>query len=350
MIASSPEARVQRELDELAEAIGHRVSVDDADGVVVGYSVQGDDVDGVRVRAILTRRVPREVLAYQRRHGVETASGPVEVPANDELGMAARLCIPLGRGRARFGYLWILDEDEALRPTEIATARKTAQRLARLLEARAAAARGVDALFARVLRARRPGADAIAQLRELTGIAADSPARIAVALPADAAALDWTDAAGSLPRLRHVAAAHVEPRTAAVLILATSDIHAAADAVVEALDTRTHRVVVGISSPATLAPQSLARQHATATLAAGCAAVDVSLTHTMAWTDLGIYRRLLETTRPSAWNEAPLLEPSHPRPCSSRRSRSTSTTPATRPARRRPSAFTERRCTTALAG
>ena len=197
-----------------------------------------------------------------------------------------------------------------LRPAEIAIARKTAQRLARLLEARAAAARGVDALFARVLRARRPGADSIAQLRELTGIAADSPARIAVALPADAAALDWTDAAGSLPRLRHVAAAHVEPRTAAVLILATSDIHAAADAVVEALDTRTHRVVVGISSPATLAPQSLARQHATATLAAGCAAVDVSLTHTMAWTDLGIYRRLLETTRPSAWNEAPLLEPS----------------------------------------
>ncbi len=310
MIASSPEARVQRELDELAEAIGHSVSVDDADGVVVGYSVQGDDVDAVRVRAILTRRVPREVLAYQRRHGVETASGPVDVPANDELGMAARLCIPLGRGRARFGYLWILDEDEALRPTEIATARKTAQRLARLLEERAAAARGVDALFARVLRARRPGADSIAQLRELTGIAADSPARIAVALPADAAALDWTDAAGSLPRLRHVAAAHVEPRTAAVLILATSDIHAAADAVVEALDTRTRRVVVGISSPATLAPQSLARQHATATLAAGCAAVDVSLTHTMAWTDLGIYRRLLETTRPSAWNEAPLLEPS----------------------------------------
>ena len=89
MIASSPEARVQRELDELAEAIGHSVSVDDADGVVVGYSVQGDDVDGVRVRAILTRRVPREVLAYQRRYGVETASGPVDVPANDELGMAA---------------------------------------------------------------------------------------------------------------------------------------------------------------------------------------------------------------------------------------------------------------------
>jgi PucR-like helix-turn-helix protein len=284
---------VQRELDELAEAIGHSVSVDDAGGVVVGYSVQGDDVDGVRVRAILTRKVPAEVLAYQRRHGVETATGPVEVPASDELEMAARVCIPLVRGRRRLGYLWILAEEEALRPAELAAARKTAQRLSRLLEARAAAVRSVDALFARVLR--RPAADAIAQLRELTGIAADSPARLAVALPADAAALDWTTAARSFARLRHVVAAHVEPESAAVLTVAMPAIDAAAG------------IVVGISAPARLTTQSVAVQHATATLAAGCAAVDASLPRVLAWTDLGIYRRLLETTRPSAWSELPLL-------------------------------------------
>src|SRR5689334_6084519 len=102
-MASSPEARIQRELDDLAEAIGRSVSVDDARGVLVGYSVQGDDVDQVRVRAILTRRVPREVLEYQRGHGVETASGPVRVPASAELQMAARLCVPLARGRRRLG-------------------------------------------------------------------------------------------------------------------------------------------------------------------------------------------------------------------------------------------------------
>jgi hypothetical protein len=304
VIATSPEARVQRELDELAEAIGHSVSVDDAGGAVVGYSVQGDDVDRVRVRAILTRRVPREVLEHQRRHGVETASGPVHVPANEELGMATRLCVPLGRGPSRLGYLWILDEAGALRPAEIATARKTARRLASLLEARAATVRAVDELFERLVRARRPEADAIGRLRELVGIEADRPVRVAVALPEHEAAPGWTDVARSLPRLRHVAAGHLGPESAAVLVLATVNIHAAAEALAEALSGS---VVVGLSPRAPLAPQSLARLHATATLAAGCAVVDASVPRTIAWTDLGVYRRLLETTRPSAWNENPLL-------------------------------------------
>jgi PucR family transcriptional regulator, proline-responsive transcriptional activator len=290
---------VQRELDELAEAIGHSVSVDDAGGVVVGYSVQGDDVDSVRVRAILTRRVPAEVLAYQRRHGVETASEPVEVPASEELGMAARLCIPLVRGRTRLGYLWILDTGEALRPAEIAVARKTAQRLAGLLQARTAAVRGVDALFGRVLRARHPGPDAIAQLRELTGIAADSPARIAVTMPAEVGA-PWPDAARSLSRLRFVGATHVSPEHVAVLVLPGG----AGEAVAR---TRPDGAAVGISAPAPLTAEGITRQHAAAVLAAGCASVDPGLPRVVGWTELGIYRRLLETTRPSTWTDVPLL-------------------------------------------
>jgi hypothetical protein len=305
VIATSPEARVQRELDDLAEAIGRSVSLDDAGGALVGYSVQGDDVDRVCVRAILTRRVSSEVLEHQRRHGVETGRRPVRVPANTRLGMAARLCIPLGTGRRRLGYLWILDEDEALRPAEVASARKTARRLVRPLEARVAAARAVDALFERLLRSRRPGADAIPQLCDLAGIETDSPVRVVVALPAtartpqqrdgDPVAPDWTDAARSLPRLRFVAAAHVQPENVALLVLATADIGAAAEAVAETL---------------AVAPQSLARQQATATLAAGCASVDPGLPHTLAWTGLGIYRRLLLTTRSSTWNGGPLLNQS----------------------------------------
>jgi len=274
----SPEAHVQRELDELAEAIGHSVSVDDAGGLVLGYSVQGEDVDPVRVRAILTRRVPREVLEHQRRHGVETATGPVQVPASDELGMAARVCIPLGRGRRRLGYLWILAE--GLGSAEIATARKSAQKLVRLLEARAVGAREVDALFARALRTRRP--DAIARLGELIG---DGAMRIAVALPAAPASI------------RHIAA-HIQPESATLLVLASADISAAADA----------RTVIGISPPANLTAESLGRLHATAVLAAGCASVDPVLPRVVAWTELGIYARLLRTTRPSAWSEDPLLK------------------------------------------
>jgi PucR family transcriptional regulator, proline-responsive transcriptional activator len=315
VIATSPEARVQRELDDLANAIGRSVSLDDAGGALLGYSVQGDDVDPVRVRAILTRRVSREVLAHQRRHGIETARTPVRVPANKRLGMAARLCIPLGRGSKRLGYLWILDEDEALRPAEVASARKTARRLVRPLEARVAAARAVDALFEHLLRSRRPDADAIPRLCELAGIEPDSPVRVVVALPrrGDPGGPDWTDVARSLPRLRFVAAAHVQPESVALLVLETADIGAAVEAVADTLSgahARKQSIVVGISPSQALAPQSLARQQATATLAAGCASVDPGLPHTLAWTDLGIYRRLLLTTRPVTWNDSPLLNQS----------------------------------------
>jgi PucR family transcriptional regulator, proline-responsive transcriptional activator len=313
VIATSPEARVQRELDDLAGAIGRSVSLDDEGGALVAYSVQGDDVDPVRVRAILSRRVSREVLEYQRRHGVESARGPVRVPANKRLGMAARLCVPLARGGRRLGYLWILDEDESLRPAEVASARKAAQRLARPLEARTGAARAVDALFGRLLRTRRPGPDAIPRLRELVGIEADSPVRVAVVLLTTDRTPDLTDAARSLSRLRFVAATHVQPESVALLVLATADIGATGEAVAERLsgaDARKQSIVVGISPPASLAPQSLPRQQASATLAAGCASVDASLPRTIAWSDLGIYRRLLLTTRPSTWHDVPLLNQS----------------------------------------
>jgi sugar diacid utilization regulator len=141
----------------------------------------------------------------------------------------------------------------------------------------------------------------------LAGRATD---RIPQALDRDPVAPDWADAARSLARVRFVAATHVQPESVAVLVLATADVGAAAGAGAEQLsgaDTRKQSIVVGISPPAAIAPQSLARQQASATLAAGCASVDASLPRTVAWTDLGIYRRLLLTTRSSTWNDVPLL-------------------------------------------
>ena len=289
MPAASSEAHVQRELDELAAAIGRSVSVDDARGQLIGYSAQADGVDPVRVRAILTRKVPGDVLEHQRRHGVETAGGPVVVPANEAIGMAARLCIPLLRGRRRLGYLWILDEDEALRPPEVATARATAQRLVRLLEARATAVRGVDALFGRLLRARRPDAGALARLRELAGLEPGGRVRVAVVLP-ERAGVEWAD----VPRLG--LAAHAEPERVTVLIRAAA-----------AFDAPLPGSVAGVSPPAPL--ERLAHQHAMAVLTAGCAAVDPRLPRTVDWTGLGVYGRLLATTRPDTWDDAALLEP-----------------------------------------
>lgn len=99
---------MQELLDELSRELGRGVSVDDVAGRVVAHSAQTDEVDPARVRAILTRRVPADVAAWQELHGVTTATGPVRVPANPELGFHERVGYPLRHQGVLVGYLWVL--------------------------------------------------------------------------------------------------------------------------------------------------------------------------------------------------------------------------------------------------
>ncbi|RKT55023.1 PucR family transcriptional regulator [Saccharothrix australiensis] len=108
---------MQELLDELSRELGRGVSVDDVSGRVVAHSAQTDDVDAARVRAILARRVPPEVAAWQDRHGVAAATGPVRVPANEDLGFQARVVFPLRHNGVLVGYLWVLGEVDPARVT-----------------------------------------------------------------------------------------------------------------------------------------------------------------------------------------------------------------------------------------
>ncbi|GAB2958575.1 helix-turn-helix domain-containing protein [Saccharothrix stipae] len=101
---------MQELLDELSLVLGRGVSVDDVAGRVVGHSAQTDDVDQARVRAILTRRVPADVAAWQEQHGIAAATGPVRVPANPELGFQQRVGFPLRHHGVLVGYLWVLGD------------------------------------------------------------------------------------------------------------------------------------------------------------------------------------------------------------------------------------------------
>jgi len=101
---------MQELLDELSRVLGRGVSVDDVAGRVVAHSAQTDDVDQARVRAILARRVPADVAAWQEQHGVATATGPVRVPANPALGFEQRVGFPLRHNGVLVGYLWVLGD------------------------------------------------------------------------------------------------------------------------------------------------------------------------------------------------------------------------------------------------
>lgn len=104
---------IQDIVDEIAAALGKGVSVDDLSGRLVTYSAQQGRADEARIRSLLTRAVPEDIRTWQDQHGVADATQPVEVPPNPDLGMRARLCVPLMHHGVKAGTLWILQSDDA---------------------------------------------------------------------------------------------------------------------------------------------------------------------------------------------------------------------------------------------
>jgi hypothetical protein len=301
---------LQNELDDLAAALGHSVSLDSPDGALLGYSTQAADVDPVRVAAILTRRVPDVVLGYQRRHGIATATEPVHLPANPDLGMSARTCLPIRRERRVIAYLWILDEDRTLGADALAMVGSVGARIADLLPAADPSA--VDTFLASLLIG-QVEQELVAELARQDRRVRDKSLRFVCVVPttvtagerSPAVATDLSDLA-RVPSSLGSARAHGQ-----ILILASC---AAAppndgpDGLTTPAANRTQ--VIGRSNAFRVddtPAASIATFAARTVAAAGCAALDATLPEVITWDDLGIYRRLLLAGRPDDLDEAPLF-------------------------------------------
>ena len=104
---------VEQLVERVAMRLGRGLSLEDLDGVLLAYSSNQSAADRVRVNFLLSKRVPVDVSAWQLSHGIATAVRPVVVPANEELGMLGRVCVPLLVRGFRVGYLWVqLDAGE----------------------------------------------------------------------------------------------------------------------------------------------------------------------------------------------------------------------------------------------
>ncbi|MER5262651.1 helix-turn-helix domain-containing protein [Actinosynnema sp. NPDC002837] len=160
---------MQELLDELSRVLGRGVSVDDVAGRVVAHSAQTDDVDQARVRAILARRVPADVAAWQEQHGVATATGPVRVPANAALGFQQRVGFPLRHNGVLVGYLWVLGD-----VPELDLGGRLAALAAQVPAGERAPVRVVVALEPRVVRT-VPAAEAVPELPGHVGVSDPHP-------------------------------------------------------------------------------------------------------------------------------------------------------------------------------
>src|SRR4051812_866051 len=101
---------LQEIVDTLSLSLGRPVLIDDSELRPLAYSTQFGELDQVRTASILGRLAPDEARVALFAEGIRTAPGPVHIPARPDIGMRARVCVPLvGSGR-RLGYLWLFEE------------------------------------------------------------------------------------------------------------------------------------------------------------------------------------------------------------------------------------------------
>jgi hypothetical protein len=86
------------------------VYVDDTQLHMLAYSAHDDRIDSVRLTAITHREPPPDVTAWTLKQGILKAVKPLRTPANDEIGMQARVCVPIRSGPTLHGFIWLIDE------------------------------------------------------------------------------------------------------------------------------------------------------------------------------------------------------------------------------------------------
>ena len=130
------EAGLQEIVDALSVRLGRPVLVDDVDLRPLAYSIQFGDLDSVRTESILGRTAPDAARDSLFGHGIRSALEPVRTPAHPEIGMEARICIPILRGGRRLGFLWLI-EDQPIDDDELRLARAAASEAATVLQSEA---------------------------------------------------------------------------------------------------------------------------------------------------------------------------------------------------------------------
>ena len=308
-------ARVQDEVDRLAAALGRSVVINDPSVVLLCSSRHFGDEDEVRVQAMLNRVAGHAAIGHVLGQGAARWTRPGRIPANPEIGMRARYCVPLRWRSDLLGLLMVIDAEDDLTVTERAAIDAAAREIAGLLlgerESADAAVRDSDALVTDLLsldpaRRTRALADLAATAPQITGSRITEPRVIALRVtpglsgPADALDLDHVEAAlrhavRGTDRHRGRGLAAVTGTTAAVLHAGpAADTRRVAQDLVAAADELAagrFRCVAGLGPPVGSVAEAW-RSHRHAELAAR-AVPRVRPGPVVDWAELGAFEPLL---------------------------------------------------------
>lgn len=120
-------------IDDLSRSIRRPAILEDRALRLVAHSEQDEQCDTVRSASIVRRQASAEVAAWLSANGLGDAREPVQVPANDELGMLSRLCVPVRYEDTLVGYLWFIDADGSMAPTDVRQCVRAAENLAEVM-------------------------------------------------------------------------------------------------------------------------------------------------------------------------------------------------------------------------
>lgn len=127
------ELSLQQIVDDLAERLGRPTVLEDHSLRLIAYSAHDQAIDDVRESSILQRHAAPDVAAWLTDLGVRQARRPVRVPANRDLHMLPRVCIPVVYDQHVLAHLWFIDADETMGVDEIELCRPWVDQIAVLL-------------------------------------------------------------------------------------------------------------------------------------------------------------------------------------------------------------------------
>jgi hypothetical protein len=126
-------AELQDLVDDLAEAVGRPVALEDRRWRLLAFSAHTELEDRVRQASILARAAPPDVVAWLDTLDLEHAGELVDTPANPAIEMGPRTCAPVRHDGAVLGFLWVIPGavplDAAQRGVLVATAGQAAATL-----------------------------------------------------------------------------------------------------------------------------------------------------------------------------------------------------------------------------
>jgi PucR C-terminal helix-turn-helix domain len=97
--------------ESLAAQLGRSVAIDDLNANLLVHTSHVEPVDQFRIDSIMLRhpKPGRSVTSYAEEFGIAVAGGPVRIPASEDLGSLARVCVPVRCQGMLLGYLWMFD-------------------------------------------------------------------------------------------------------------------------------------------------------------------------------------------------------------------------------------------------